>query len=439
MYVKRIIASGAGLGTLALGLAVAGGAFSTPVASGHDHAHARRQLAPAARGAAASSSPVVYQWGQYGGGHGNGLSGSKAGSPTGSGPVRRSPKVVKGIHGTVVQVASSNSDDYALTRSGAVYAWGAGTQGELGNGSAPGFSSRAVRVHFPAGVTISKLSNPMPYDGGMAIASDGHVYAWGNDQHQQFCQPHPGFLMYPVRLRMSDVTLADGALKHTIYDTHGHVVSCGTGPHGQLGNGTSGNHTQTGKPVAVEGLPQGHVVALESSWGNAGVLMGNGDYYDWGYNRSGQVGDGARTDATSAVEVGLIAPVKRIFQGGSYGNNGQTIAVLRGGSIWEWGNGRFGQMGNGTANSEDIPTEFDGLDRHRIVNVASGGLTNYAVGRSGDLWAWGDNLTGELGIGSTTRKVEFPVHVPVKVSQVSSTAHNTVALGALVTTWTLNR
>jgi hypothetical protein len=45
-----------------------------------------------------------------------------------------------------------------------------------------------VRVHFPAGVKIARLPNPMPYNGGMAISTTGTVYAWGNDSRHQFCQ-----------------------------------------------------------------------------------------------------------------------------------------------------------------------------------------------------------------------------------------------------------
>jgi alpha-tubulin suppressor-like RCC1 family protein len=96
--------------------------------------------------------------------------------------VRWSPAVVRGLHGTIVQVATSNSDSYALTASGAVYAWGAASQGELGDGTLRHMSVRAVRVHLPAGVRITALANPMPYDGAMAISAGGTVWAWGNDR-----------------------------------------------------------------------------------------------------------------------------------------------------------------------------------------------------------------------------------------------------------------
>ena len=47
------------------------------------------------------------------------------------------PTAISGIEGTVTQIATSNSDTYALTSTGTVWAWGVGSNGELGNGSTP--------------------------------------------------------------------------------------------------------------------------------------------------------------------------------------------------------------------------------------------------------------------------------------------------------------
>src|ERR1700722_4845067 len=81
------------------------------------------------------------------------------------------PTRVPGISGHVVQIATSNSDGYALTSDGTVWAWGVASFGELGNGTSPAYSTRAVRVEFPPGVRIAALWNPMPFDGALAIDS----------------------------------------------------------------------------------------------------------------------------------------------------------------------------------------------------------------------------------------------------------------------------
>ncbi len=420
------------LAACASGALLAACGFSGPGLDSHAHHTARGATATLA----ASSSSVVFQWGQYGGGE-PGLDvgfhhapPALTGSPDGVGPVRWSPTIVHGLHGTVVQVATSNSDSYALTAAGAVYAWGAASQGELGNGTLGRVSARAVRVHLPAGVRISALANPMPYDGAMAISANGTVWAWGNDRARQFCMGRGGILRTPVRVPLAGVTLAVGALRHALYDSSGEVLSCGAGPVGQLGDGTSGLQARTGTPVPVLGLPAGRALALTSGWGNAGVLMANGRYYDWGYNRGGQVGDGSRTIATTAVPVPLPHAVRQVFEGGSYWDNGQTIALLSSGAAWEWGNGRFGQLGDGTRLGSLWPIRLDALHGLHLVAVGSGGSTTYAVDRAGGLWAWGNNHVAQLGDGSLARLQLTPVRDPVRVSQVSSTAHNVAALAA---------
>jgi alpha-tubulin suppressor-like RCC1 family protein len=433
MDVQRLVSASVAAAAAVTALAACGASSShTPVARRRG---GRDQPAAAATQPGRSSS-VVYEWGQFGGGrpalvaHRAAAGLKVSGSPFGIGPARARPSRVRGIVGQVIQVASSNSDDYALTRDGAVYAWGPGHQGELGNGTRVRLSETAVRVRFPAGVRIAALPNPMPYNAGMAIATDGRVWAWGNDRAREFCQSRSAIITTPVRVPLPHVSLAAGALRHAVYDTAGRIVSCGAGPNGQLGDGTRGPQARSGRPVAVRGLPSGTATALTSGWGNAGVLMADGRYYDWGYNAGGQVGDGTTREATTAVAVALPGPVRSVFEGGSYANNGQTEAILRDGSFWEWGEGDFGQLGDHDRDNALRPVRLTLPGGVRPVAVNSGGSTDYAIDGRAQLFAWGNNQAGQLGDGSHALLRSRPVLDPVAVRQVASTAHNVVALGA---------
>jgi alpha-tubulin suppressor-like RCC1 family protein len=421
-------------------LAGCGSSQSTTAARTRPRRHRSSSVAAFGPRAVADSTNVVYEWGRYGGADPGGASGHGPGnhgwSPTfggwyrgGPSHVVRTPTPVAGIDGTVRQVASSNSDGYGLTTTGHVYAWGAGAQGELGNGTTPALSRPAVRVRFPAGVVIDRLADPMPFDGGMAIDTHGRVWAWGNDQARQFCQARGADLTTPVRVPLSNVTLAAGAQMHAVYDAAGRVVSCGLSDYGQLGNGTTGRSSDSGRPVAVRGLPAGRIVALTSSYGDAGALLANGSYYDWGYNRGGQLGDDTTTEHATAVRVALPGPVRSVFRGGSMTDNGQTIALLSDGQLWEWGDGRFGQLGDGRRIDRAAPFRLTGPHGVRFAAVNSGGGANYAIDRRGGLWAWGLNFEGELGDGSSATLSTRPVRDPLDVAQVSSTANVVVALG----------
>lgn len=382
---------------------------------------------------AAHVTGAVEAWGRFGGGGGRSrlrVMPKGTGIGAGVGPVRTRPTIVGGIHGTVRQISTSNSDGYALTRSGAVYAWGAGGQGELGDGAPMPLSLRAVRVRFPPSVRIASLPDPMPFDGGMAIDTRGRVWAWGNDMNNEFCLRRPALLDTPVKVPLSHVTLAVGAARHATYDAGGRIVSCGLGEFGQLGNGTTGMSSQTARPVAVRGLPAGRVIALTAAYGDTGALMADGSYYDWGLNVDGQLGDGTTTERDTPVRVPLPGPVRSVSMGGSLANNGQTMALLSGGALWEWGAGRAGQLGDGATANRPRPFRLVEPRGVRFVAVSSGGETDYAIDQHGRLWSWGGDTEGDVGRGAAGGPVTRPVVHVVRVSQVSATAHDAAVVTA---------
>ena len=212
------------------------------------------------------------------------------------------PTAIAGISGKVVQIATSNSDGYALTSTGAVYGWGVNSDGELGDGGLTPYETSAVKVDFPAGVTITSLANPMPFDAGLAIDSNGHAWGWGLNGADDLCLS--GLVKaHPQQLPLSDVTLATGARTHALFDSKGNLFACGSGDAGELGNGSTAS---ANTPTPVVGLPSGvKITALTSSWEGSGALLANGDYYNWGYNAAGQLGNGSTANSAVPVKVDL--------------------------------------------------------------------------------------------------------------------------------------
>ena len=331
------------------------------------------------------------------------------------------PTVVAGIRGKVVQIATSNSDGYALTSSGAVWAWGVGSYGELGDGKTPPFDTVAVQVEFPAGVKIATLANPMPFDGALAIDLRGHVWGWGLNADGDLCLSGLTELR-PSQIPLSEVTLATGARTHSLFESKDHLYACGEGEYGVLGNGSM---KSSPTPTPVVGLPStAKVTALTSSWEGSGALLSNGAYFNWGYNAAGQLGNGSTADSDFPVEVTLPAAVRQVFQGGSGATNGQTIVILANGSVWAWGDNKRGQLGDGSRTSSDVPVPVDVPAGVTFVKVNSGGYSCYAIDKTGRLWAWGGNENGQLGKGSGTGIDTEPVDVGIHMTQVSSTASN---------------
>ena len=338
---------------------------------------------------------------------------------------RHVPTPVAGLPADIVQVATSNSDSYALTAAGTVWAWGAGGFGQLGNGTRSRFVSSPVEVRFPAGVKVVTLANPMPYNSGLAIDSNGYAWGWGYDPEHALCLSQAP-LLWPTRLPLSDVTMATGAGDHTLFGSKGKIYACGRGSAGELGNGSTLDRPG---PAPVAGLPPGTVEALTSSWQGSGALMADGDYYDWGYNRQGQLGDGTNTNRDLPVQVRLPGPVVQVWQGGSNSVNGQTLSVLADGSVWAWGAGGLGQLGDGSPGGSAVPVPVEVPSGVQLVQVCSGGDTSYGIDTSGRVWAWGGNGFGQLGNGASGVPQYTPMPLDLKLSQFSATATNFVGLG----------
>ena len=331
------------------------------------------------------------------------------------------PTEVQGIRGTVVEVATSNSDGYALTSSGSVWAWGAGAAGELGNGTTPTDVTRAVRVDFPSGVRITSLGNPMPFDAALAVDSTGQPWGWGLDAAGDLCGA-VGVDPRPVRIPLTHVMLTTGAKTHALFDSAGRLYACGSGEGGALGTGST---AAVSMPTPVQGLPAAKITALTSSWEGSGALFANGAYYDWGYNASGQLGNGSTTDSDLPVAVRLPATVRQVFQGEAAPTTARPLPSCRTVRSGPGATTTGGSSVTVRGWSSDVPVPVDVPVGVTFNQVASGGFSTYAIDHAGRLWAWGGNENGQLGTVAARNRAR-PDEVGLSLTQISSTANNVV-------------
>ena len=158
------------------------------------------------------------------------------------------------VPGTVAEIGSSNSTEYALLTNGSLYAWGLGTQGELGDGSTANSLTEPVRVRFPPGVKIAYIpTDAMPYDTGLAVDTTGHAWGWGENGGGEFCLGNRRSHTTPVELPLSGVTALAGASHHAVYDADGTVYACGQNLEGTLGDGSWSNSTRPRKVADLDG------------------------------------------------------------------------------------------------------------------------------------------------------------------------------------------
>ena len=245
-------------------------------------------------------------------------------------------------------MAAGSSHALALTSSGQVYAWGAGLDGQLGDGSTAGRTTPTA-VAFPSGTVVTQVS--AGGDHSLALTATGTVYAWGDDSH------------------------------------------------GELGDGTT---TSSDTPVAVP-LPAGITFTDVSAGTTHSLAVGSdGSVWAWGMGASGQLGDGSFTDADSPTEVQMPAgaPVTMVAAGGA-----SSLALTDAGQVYGWGSDVFGQLATPLVDLEpqdsDVPVQPSGLPRSTVyASVAAGEDSAYALTTGGVPWVWGGDYYGQLGDGA---------------------------------------
>jgi hypothetical protein len=77
-----------------------------------------------------------------------------------------------------------------------------------------------------------------------------------------------------------------------------------------------------------------------------------------------------------------------------------TLALTFSGYVYAWGVNEFGQIGNGRFDHQIIPMKLNGFDSEKVVMISCGRIHSMALTKSGRVFSWGDNLYGQLGLGN---------------------------------------
>ena len=139
-----------------------------------------------------------------------------------------------------------------------------------------------------------------------------------------------------------------------------------------------------------------------SMTGDSACAVANSEVYCWGENEHGQLGVGDTYDRKRPVKV--ETPQNTNFTSVGVGHS-HACALADNGSVWCWGNGGSGRLGDASGTSQYIPVQADFGSSHNIsVSVLEvGQYHNCIIGTNTDdnteqVWCWGNNAYGEIGL-----------------------------------------
>lgn len=305
-----------------------------------------------------------------------------------------------------VYVAAGQRHSIGLRSSNGVttlWAWGDNTYGQLGLGT------QGAPVLVPTQeITGSGSWNGLPGVSGfvaagcyhtLALAANGALYSWGaNDFGQLGSGAAGGSQAFPTQVDPVFLysQIAAGCTHSLGVRTTGAAVAWGDNSQGQLGNGT---FTSTSTPGAVTTLTSA-VIGIAAGENFSLAIYQNpppstSQLWAWGYNLYGQLGDGTTTSHNVPTLVKGATNWLRVAAGQNHG-----MGVRTDGTAWVWGRNDVFQLGDGTA--IDRYAAIPALpNAGTILQMAAGANHTLAGTALAAVFDWGQNDKGQLGDGTT--------------------------------------
>ncbi|MCK5160783.1 MAG: hypothetical protein KAQ99_04335, partial [Candidatus Aureabacteria bacterium] len=314
---------------------------------------------------------------------GSGDKGQLGNGVSGTGYDEEAPVPVLNIT-NIVAVSAGSDHSLALASDGTVWAWGEDTYGQVGDDTVGNIKDVPVNPLGLSGI----VSISAGHFHNLALDSDGNVWAWGYNNYGQLGNgtfDSAAYLPFQISGLSNIIAITAGGYHSLALDSDGNIYSWGRGSSGEMGDGTTDNrHTPA---ITATGLSYIAAIAAGEMSSYAlridNVSTWNGRVYGWGDNESGELAQGGDdwADKLSPVNV-VLAGAKAVAAGGNH-----TLFIKMDGTLEACGANSYGQLGDGTQESKNYLVPVTGLTD--VVAAAAGLYESLALKSDGTLWVWG--------------------------------------------------
>lgn len=335
-------------------------------------------------------------------------------------------------------VAAHADMSLALASNGQLYSWGNNDYGQLGDGS---YDNRATPVEVSiSGVVFTQIAVASTH--ALALAADGSIYSWGKNNSGQLGDGSNVDKLVPILADTSGiagskvfVSIAAGSWYSSGYSlgvtNDGSVYGWGENSYDQLGDGTSVDQT-TPVALSTSNVAAGvKFAAVTSGFGHSLALTSDGRIYGWGLNWEGAIGDGSYTDHPIPVLISPSGPMSSESVVAISAGPNHSLALTAAGELFAWGSGHTGSLGNGSRADVNSPSAVATSSFPVDINfrsIAAGANTSVAISTGGQLFSWGYNGDGQLGLGIAPLWQPTPLAVSTSSLPINTT-FSSIAVG----------
>lgn len=310
----------------------------------------------------------------------------------------------------VASVAAGQSHMAAIKTDGSLWTWGKNSFGQLGIGL-----NEQLIHHTPSKIMDDVAAVSCGGEFTAAIKTDGSLWMWGNNNYGQLGIGTLTPAYTPVKVMENVAVITCGESTAAAIKTDGSLWTWGINNSGQLGNGGVSN-AEGEWDFACQTVPlkvMDDVVSVSCGGRISAAIKKDGSLWMWGISEDGLFGDGADGAISNGEYNGYpiqTVPAK-IMDGNvaavSCGYD-HTAIIKTDGSLWVWGDDRYGELGLGwNTNAEkiisaDMKWPIQTVPVKLMDGVAAVNCGDYytaIVKRDGSLWMWGSNNHNEMGNG----------------------------------------
>ena len=348
----------------------------------------------------------------------------------------------KSILENIIEVSAGDRYSIVVTKDGKVYTFGINGEQQLGYSNdleAKGIQESIYAIQKELTENVERVS--AGYTHTSVYTEDGNVYTWGNGENGQLGNSDNSSYWEPqlvgkniVQSNTNEILIEKGdtfnieswveyfnlfedkesTIEYEILDPNIAFVDITSG---QLMGLSEGRTTVIAKEVGTDKIGVISVRVLEkgtkpdtmkilvepqvvTSGQHTIMLKVDGTVWCYGIGTYGELGNGTIKNSDQPVQANF--PKGTIITKVSAGEN-HCLALDSTGNVWTWGRNNYYQQGNNSDENILQPTKINNLSN--IKDIESGTYSSFAIGKAGEVYSWGLNANGEGGIGSYTSKI----------------------------------